>query len=257
MIKKNSFLIFNNVVCELYRCQTYEELGTYFLPMLNMLIPYRYASIMRRDQKESSVQLIDPLCVPKSFEEAERNYMRFASDDYTGWLSCCRESVIVRESDLMGEQQRLRSLIYQKCYQKFNVHDTLYLGIVYNGKPLGALSLFRQREDGPFTSEDIFFLRNLGIHVNQHFNALLEQMYSRKGLNTFDLSAFSERYGLTNREVQLLTLLAKFRDNQEIASILQVRESTLQKHFQNMFRKFGVSSRWELMRLLLEEDPRS
>lgn len=48
MVKKNVFFIFNNVVCELYRCQTYADLGQFFLPMVRMLIPYRYASIMRR-----------------------------------------------------------------------------------------------------------------------------------------------------------------------------------------------------------------
>ena len=43
----------------------------------------------------------------------------------------------------------------------------------------------------------------------------------------------------------------------EIAEAMQVRDSTLQKHFQNIFRKLDVSSRWEIMRLLLEGDPRS
>lgn len=48
MLEKNQFLIFNHVLSELYRCRTYQDLGDAFLPMLRMLIPYRYASIMRR-----------------------------------------------------------------------------------------------------------------------------------------------------------------------------------------------------------------
>ena len=67
------------------------------------------------------------------------------------------------------------------------------------------------------------------------------------------LAAVAARHGLTLRERQLLEELTRFRNNQEIAEALSVRASTLQKHFQNMFRKFGVTSRWELMRLLLEE----
>lgn len=118
MIRKNVFLILNNVVCELYRCQTYAELGQFFLPVLRMLIPFRYASIMRRENTTEHIRLVDPLCIPSEFLEAEQNYMRFADDDYTGWLNCCRESTLFRESDLVGEQQRLRSTIYQKCYQK-------------------------------------------------------------------------------------------------------------------------------------------
>ena len=57
--------------------------------------------------------------------------------------------------------------------------------------------------------------------------------------------------------IQLIEQLTRFRDNREIAEAMQVRDSTLQKHFQNIFRKLDVSSRWEIMRLLLEGDPRS
>lgn len=142
MISKNSFLIFNNVLRELYQCQTYGELGQTFLPMLKMLIPFRYASIMRSQEGGAPIRLVDPLCTPAEFAEAERNYMRFADDDYTGWLSCCRESTVFRESDLVGEQQRLRSPIYQKCYAPYQVYDTLYYAIVHHGRPLGVLSLF-------------------------------------------------------------------------------------------------------------------
>ena len=90
MLEKNQFLIFNHVLSELYRCRTYQDLGDAFLPMLRMLIPYRYASIMRRAEAGPSIHLVDPLCVPAAFAEAERRYMRFAADDYTAWLSCCR-----------------------------------------------------------------------------------------------------------------------------------------------------------------------
>lgn len=254
MVSKNVFLIFNNVLRELYRCKTYGELGQFFLPMLKMLIPFRYASIMRREEGVSPVRLVDPLCVPTEFASAERNYMRFADDDFTGWLSCCRESTIFRESDLVGEQQRLRSTIYQKCYQPFHIYDSLQYGIVYNGTPLGALSLFRRREDGPFSDDELFLCTSVGTHLNQHMATLLDRLVRRQDAEGYDLPAVAARYGLTARETQLLELLTHFRENREIAETLQVRDSTLQKHFQNIFRKMGVTSRWEIMRLLLEGD---
>lgn len=256
-MKKNQFLIFNNVVCELYRCRTYRDLGRYFLPVLKMLIPYRYASIMRREDKEAKIRLVEPLCVPEEFIEAERNYMRFADEDYTGWLNCCRESTLFRESDLVGEQQRLRSSFYQECYQKFGVYDSLQYGIVFNGKPLGALSIFRCQEDGPFTDEELFLLSSVGIHLNQQMDALLHGMRHPVDGARYDFSAIAARYGLTARETQLLEQLTRFQENREIAAALDVRESTLQKHFQNIFRKFGVTSRWEIMRLLSEGDARN
>ena len=253
LLEKNQFLIFNHVLSELYRCRTYQDLGDAFLPMLRMLIPYRYASIMRRAEAGPSIHLVDPLCVPAAFAEAERRYMRFAADDYTAWLSCCREATLFRESDLVGEQKRLRSTIYQECYQPFEVYDSLQYGIVCNGQPLGALSLFRCREDGPFSDHELFLLRSVGTHLNQQMAALLAGTPPAGGSPDHSLAAVAARHGLTLRERQLLEELTRFRNNQEIAEALSVRASTLQKHFQNMFRKFGVTSRWELMRLLLEE----
>ena len=257
VVKKNDFFIFNNVVCELYRCRTYADLGRYFLPMLKLLGPFRYASIMRNQEQEGRVHLIDPLCHPPEFAEAEQNYMRFADDDDTGWLSLCRESTIFRESDLVGEQQRLRSTIYQKCYQPYDIYDSLQCGIVSHSRPLGTLSLFRCREDGPFTDQELFLVRSMTLHLNQQMAVLVDKEHMRSPLGVIDLAAVAAKYGLTARETQLLELLTRFRNNHEIAEVLQVRGSTLQKHFQNMFRKLGVTSRWEIMRLLLEMDPRS
>ena len=257
MLRKNTFLIFNNLIAELYRCRTYADLGKHFLPMLKMLIPYHYASIMRKEENTTPIRLIDPICVPGEFIEAELAYMRYADDDYTGWLSCCRESTLFRESDLMGEQQRLRSSIYQKCYQKFDVYDSLQYGIVFRNKPLGVLSIFRCREDGPFSDNELFLVRMVGTHLNQQMSFLLDHACCRTAPVECDLTAIAARYGLTARETQLLEMLTRFRENREIVDTLHVRESTLQKHYQNIFHKLGVTSRWEIMRLLLDGDLRS
>ena len=58
--------IFNNVICELYRCRTYRELEQYFLPVLKMLIPFRYASIMRQEEKAPKIRLVDPPVRPQA-----------------------------------------------------------------------------------------------------------------------------------------------------------------------------------------------
>ncbi len=257
MVEKNVFLIYNQVLSELYRCRNYACLGQYFLPMLKLLIPAPYASILRSEEREGHIFLLDPLCVPAAFIQAERNYMRYADADQTGWLGRCREATIFRESDLVADQERLHSTIYQKCYQPYGIYDTLFYAVVHNGRHLGVLSLFRCRQDGPFTEEELFLLKAIGSHLNQHMATLLDKS-SRPGVpGGGDLSAVAAKYGLTARETELLELLTRFRNNHEIAEALQVRGSTLQKHFQNMFRKLGVTSRWEVMRLLLELDMRS
>ena len=57
------------------------------------------------------------------------------------------------------------------------------------------------------------------------------------------------RYALTARETEILAHLYRFESNTEIADALGIRDNTLQKHLQNLFRKLGVASKWEILRL--------
>jgi DNA-binding NarL/FixJ family response regulator len=49
--------------------------------------------------------------------------------------------------------------------------------------------------------------------------------------------------GLTEREVQVLRLVARGWTNREIADALVLSEHTVRRHLQNVFGRLGVSSR--------------
>lgn len=46
---KNIFLIFNDILYDLYQCTSAEDLKNQFLPRLKLLLPFSYASILLRD----------------------------------------------------------------------------------------------------------------------------------------------------------------------------------------------------------------
>ena len=52
-----------------------------------------------------------------------------------------------------------------------------------------------------------------------------------------------ERHGLTERELEVLRLVAAGKSNREIAAALVISEHTVARHVQNIFGKLGVSSR--------------
>jgi DNA-binding CsgD family transcriptional regulator/tetratricopeptide (TPR) repeat protein len=56
-------------------------------------------------------------------------------------------------------------------------------------------------------------------------------------------SARPDVLGLTEREVEVLALVAKGKTNREIATELTISEHTVARHIQNIFAKLGVSSR--------------
>jgi len=53
----------------------------------------------------------------------------------------------------------------------------------------------------------------------------------------------SETYGLTARELEVLSLAAAGKSNREIAAELMISEHTARRHLQNIYSKLGVSSR--------------
>ena len=63
-----------------------------------------------------------------------------------------------------------------------------------------------------------------------------------------------DRYeGLTDREVEILKLVAEGRSNQEIGDLLVVSMSTVQTHRANLMAKLGLHSRTELVKYAIRQ----
>lgn len=249
-MEKNNFLIYNDLIYELYSCTNLEDLKTRFLGRIKLLIPFSYASILLADTTDNPQSLFreNPLCLPSVFTEAEEEYIRHCDEDPLLWIIHGKESSLVCESELLPEENRLHTPLYKRCYLKYNIYDSLQYSIVYQQKFLGVVTLFRTRMDGLFSVDDMFFLRSCGIHLNTVINRLLQED-ANPAASLRDLSRLIQEFHLTPREAEILQLIFRYQTNQEIAASLSIKENTLQKHLQNLFRKTNVSSKWELLRL--------
>lgn len=61
---------------------------------------------------------------------------------------------------------------------------------------------------------------------------------------------FIEKYGLSNRQVEITEALLKGKSNKEIACLFDIEVNTVQVHLQNIYRKTGSPSRYALMALV-------
>ncbi|MCI5648818.1 MAG: helix-turn-helix transcriptional regulator [Fusicatenibacter sp.] len=250
-MEKNTFLIINDLIYHLYNSQSLEQLKKNFLMKLNMLIPYSYASILLADQSyEDEVHLTSPICCPDYFTEAEETYIRLSDKDYLLWNLHARESTLVKESDVIADEKRLNAPVYQNCYRKYNIYDSLQYTIVFHQKMLGVITLYRTKVDGDFSNDEMFFLRSLGMHLNASLYRILNLRKNESSDPKENALRLRDTYQLTPREVELLSRIFAFKSNEEIASELNIQENTVQKHMQNIFRKMNVSSKWELLRFL-------
>ena len=189
----------------------------------------------------------EPICVPDTFAEAEKRYIEKAAQDPVLWLIHGNESTLVCESEILSDKERLEGELHRYCYESYDIYDTMQYSIVSDKHLLGVLSLFRTRIDGCFQSDDMFFLRSIGVHLNKVFPQILSGDH-KKSTTLRTVEDIRERYGLTARETQILERILQFDSNEEIAEKYDISSLTVQKHIQNLLRKLEVSSRLELFK---------
>lgn len=85
----------------------------------------------------------------------------------------------------------------------------------------------------------------------------LEARTFEKGLNKKVIDFESENHlisneQLTNREKEILSYILRGNTNRIIANSIGISDNTLKTHIRNIFRKFGVSSKHELLALALD-----
>lgn len=82
--------------------------------------------------------------------------------------------------------------------------------------------------------------------------ATAEQGSDRKAIFYLKCDAIAERYGLSERQKEVLVMLAKGRNADYITEKLVISTHTAKAHIYNIYQKTGVHSRQELMDLVEE-----
>lgn len=81
------------------------------------------------------------------------------------------------------------------------------------------------------------------------------QKDKRERISDVNSVALSSRYGLTRRETDVVLLVAKGYNNQEISEELFIGLSTVKTHISNIYSKLTVNSRTELLMKLRSDAP--
>ena len=245
---KNAFLLYNEVVYHLHTCEDLEDLKRSLLAQVKLIIPCAYISLIEVaiDPDTRAIRHQNPLCLPESFREVEEAWIRRDHQDETLWVSHAPESLVTRGSELIGEG-RLDSPIYRSLYAPLGIYDTMSLNLTYDHQVMALLSLYRTKPQGVFTDQDAFYLRALANHINYAYHAMATRAPAAAPAQSAE--ELVRAHGLTRREEEILRLVFQDQSNEDIAAQLVISRHTLLKHLQNIYRKCGVSFRWDLRRL--------
>lgn len=247
---KNQFYLYNEILYKLLSCTSLDMLKRTILRELRMLIPYRYGSIITvcQDPETGKITHCDPVCIPAEFTELEDAWIDHDEDDDYFWLSSSQESIVIRGSDVQSDEVRLGSTTYRTLYQRYHIYDQIGVNLVYAGRPMAILDIYRTRQDQSFSDQDTFFLKAMVKHINCLYHRLLTQQEAELP-GGGGVQRFKQRFRLTDRESEILALLFQHLDNDEMVARLSISRSTLDKHLHKIYRKCGVSSRVKLLQL--------
>lgn len=249
-MEKNDVLRMNEIILRLHTSQSLTELQRVMLTSLNLLIPCSYASLVpiHMDPDTQKVTYGTPQCVPESFQKAEEEWIRQRSYSHTLWVSQAPEAVVVRQTDLMKDCSWRQTPIYNKVYRSYDIYDILLLNMVYQNENMALLALFRTTADGAFSEQDAFYCNLLSPHINYAYHIRLHQSAQAERVKR-TLAQIAEEYNLTRREQEITELVMQGLTTEELLKKFQISQYTLAKHLQNIYRKCGVTSRLELMKL--------
>ena len=141
-------------------------------------------------------------------------------------------------SDLLS-QQRFHGLgLYAEFFRGIPVEHQLAVNLPGPGREVIGVALSRGRRD--FGDQDRALLSVLRAPLTA---ALLRARRRRQAGQVLTAMAGSRLAGLTEREIQILRLVADGRTNASIAQTLGVSPRTIAKHLEHLYRKLGISSR--------------
>ena len=243
----NDVMNLNNMIYRIYEAEDAESLKRNVLSDVRLLIPCSYASIMMANPDENGPVLIDPVCDPEEFTAAEEKYIPLSDTDHLLWTSFSDHQIVILESNIVSDEKRLNSPIYLECYGDYDIYDTLQLNLFYEKEFLGCLTLYRTTKEGAFREENAVYMRLLGRHIGKQLYLLGVSGSSAKRGGNY-LEDLRGQYDLTKREFEILSLVFEGLSDYEISDQIHISPNTLKKHIQNIYRKLGISARWELMK---------
>jgi DNA-binding CsgD family transcriptional regulator len=141
-------------------------------------------------------------------------------------------------SDFLTRQQFHRLGLYTEFFRAIPVEHQVAISLPGPDQEVIGIAMSRARHD--FCDEDRALLSVLRAPL---IAALLRARRRRPAGQVFTAMACSGLVDLTEREIQILRLVADGRTNASIAHALEVSPRTVAKHLEHIYRKFRVSSR--------------
>lgn len=149
-----------------------------------------------------------------------------------------------RLSDFWTPRQIRASAVWREGYQHLNV-GRLLAGCAFRANRMVTLNFARPFSARDFSERD----RRMLELLLPHFMQALQSAERHSAIRAKEATPLP-MLGLTPREAEVAVWLARGRTNPEIATILALRQRTVEKHVENILAKLAAENRTEAAMLI-------
>lgn len=244
--EKNDLILLNYIIYLIYTRKDLTEMRKELLELLRVLIPFDNASFFLSAEKDDKHALTNPVAINIP-DEYNDNYLNtYEDEDYMRWVFKSTKSMAYRESDMISDEKRKSNKYYNEVYKRGNILDSAQVSFAHKEMFLGIITLYRTNNRSEFSDEEIFYLDLLKDHLAYRLY-LSKNKIMLPNLGKFEFKKLQDEYGLTNRETEIITLIIEGLTDEAICDDLSISVHTIKKHRLNVYKKLGVTSRWELL----------
>lgn len=250
MLSQNEWLSMNEIIFSIYAIPDMTKMRKVFLDALHSLIFYDSALFDFAITNNKNPLFFDPVSVNIHEKYIKNYYEYFQHIDYTRWIFFQPNPIIYRDTDLLSNKLRESTEYFKNWMQPTNTYFGAGSTIISDGTLLGSVTLFRSASHDNFSERDLFILEILNSHLSNRLSQAYPQGIKNNIVQIQQSNNLKEKYGLTNRELEIIQLVSNGLSNQEISRALFISETTVKKHLNNIFKKLNICSRTQLVKLI-------
>lgn len=190
-----------------------------------------------------TISLTDPP-VPRAIHSAFARYA--AQNPIADYFLRTRDGRATRFSDLISRRELHQLDVYREVYKPLAVEYQIAFTLPSGAERILGVALSRGKRDFTTSERDLLNLARPYL-IQSYRNALTHTDLLRASGMRVNIAAL-RGLGLTDRQAEVLRLIAMGYSSEHAASVLGISARTAQKHLEHCYRALKVNSRSEASR---------
>lgn len=222
-----------------------DELSHGLLRGLREAVPSEFCAIHELPADlPHTISLTDPSAPP----EVHREFARYAPQNpIANYFLRTRDGRATRFSDLITRRELHQLELYREVYEPLGVEYQIAFTLPSGAERILGVALSRRERDFTASERDLLNLARPYL-IQCYRNALAHTDLLRASGMSVSIAALRP-LGLTERQAEVLRLIAMGYSSEHAAGALGIRMRTAQKHLEHCYRALNVNSRSEASRV--------